>query len=467
VKAADAAAPSTTQQRPNAGTTTTSTAGGANTQSATDPPPTPKLLQPPAAPLPGRLRNQFRPGSPPANPDDPTPTVATALPYYRPLPEERPFDPTGVQAGAFNFRPAIAYARGYDTNPARVSTGTTSSSWFNLYAPELRVDSNWDRHALTASFLGTYATYDTYHSLDRPTADGRINGRIDVTRDAHFDLEGRLIVGTDRPGSPNIQADLAHLPIYTTIGGSTGFTERFNRLEVTVKGGVDCTQYQRSEFVTGQTESNDDRNYNQYGGLLRTGYEILPGIIPFVEAGAYHRVHDLSFDRFAFERDSNGWTARAGTSLNLVRTLTGEISVGYLTQTFEDPRLQKVGGLAIDGALVWSATALTTARLLASTTINESPLSGVSGTFTRQIGLQVEHAFRRWLIGTVGLAYARDVYVGDIRVDNRYIASVAMTYILSREWQLRAEFREEWQHSNVPGSNYAASIWLLVLRLQR
>ena len=257
------------------------------------------------------------------------------------------------------------------------------------------------------------------------------------------------------------------MPIWTTIGGSTGFTQRFNHLEVTVKGGIDRTQFQRSEFVNGQTESNDDRNYNQYGGQFRIGYEILPGIRPFVEAGAYHRVHDLSFDRFDFERDSNGWTARAGTSVNLVRTLTGEISVGYLTQTFENYRLPKVGGLAVDGALVWSATALTTARLLASTTINESPLSGVSGTFTRQISLQVEHAFRRWLIGTVGLTHARDVYVGDIRVDNRYIASVAMTYILSRELQLRAEFREEWQRSNIPGSNYAASIWLMGLRLQR
>jgi hypothetical protein len=466
VKPAGRTAATNTQQ-PNTGTPTTSTAAGANTASGSDPPPAPKLLQPPVAPLPGRLRNQFRPGAPPANPDDPTPTVATALPYYRPLLEDKPFDPTGVQVGAFNFRPAIAYARGYDTNPARVTVGPTSSSWFDLYAPELRVNSNWDRHALSATFLGTYATYDTFHSLDRPTADGRINGRIDVTRDARFDVEGHLLLGTDRPGSPNIQADLAHLPIYTTIGGSTGFTQDFNRLEVTVKGGVDRTQFQRSEFVNWQTESNDDRNYNQYGGQFRIGYEILPGIRPFVEAGAYHRVHDLSFDRFDFERDSNGWTARAGTSVNLVRTLTGEISVGYLTQTFENYRLPKVGGLAVDGALVWSATALTTARLLASTTINESPLSGVSGTFTRQIGVHVEHAFRRWLIGTVGFTYARDVYVGDIRRDNRYIASVAMTYILTRELQLRAEFREEWQHSNIPGSNYAASIWLAGLRLQR
>jgi hypothetical protein len=467
-KPAGAGSASLTSQQPNADTTTTtSTAAGVSTQSPSDSPPAPKLLQPAAAPLPGRIRTQFRPGAPPANPDDPTPTVATALPYYRPLPEDKPFDPTGVQVGTFNVRPAIAYTRGYDTNPARVGTGVTSSSWFNLYAPELRVDSNWERHALTASFLGTYTTFDTYHSLDRPTADGRVIGRIDVTRDSRIDLEGRLLLGTDRIGSPNIQADLAHLPIYTTVGGSAGFTERFNRLELTVKGGVDRTVYQQSEFVNGQTASNDDRNYNQYGGQFRSAYEIMPGIGPFVEAGAYHRVHDLSFDRFEFERDSNGWTAKAGTTVNLLRTLTGEIAVGYLTQTFEDPRLQKIGGLAVDGNLVWTATALTTARLLATTTINESPLSGISGTFTRQIGLQVDHAFRRWLIGTLGFGYARDVYVGDIRVDNRYFASAALTYMLSRELALRGEYRQEWQHSNIPGSNYAASMWLLGLRLQR
>ena len=38
-------------------------------------------------------------------------------------------------------------------------------------------------------------------------------------------------MGTDYPGSPNIQADLARLPLYTTYGGYAGFGQRFNRFE--------------------------------------------------------------------------------------------------------------------------------------------------------------------------------------------------------------------------------------------
>jgi hypothetical protein len=62
----------------------------------------------------------------------------------------------GVQVGAFNFLPAIEYVRGYDTNPRRLGLPPISGSWFNLYAPDFLMTSNWGRHALTAEFHGTY-----------------------------------------------------------------------------------------------------------------------------------------------------------------------------------------------------------------------------------------------------------------------------------------------------------------------
>jgi hypothetical protein len=437
----------------------------AGTAAAADAAPSPRLLQPAVAPLSGRLR-QFRPGAPPASPDAETATIATTPPLWRPLPDVKPFDPLGVQAGAFNFRPAIEYLRGYDTNPARLGIGPTSGSWLNLYAPELLVNSNWGRHELTANLRGTYLTFDTAHQLDRPTADGRINGRIDVTSLSRIDLEGRFIMGTDRPGSPNIQADLAHLPIYTTLGGSAGVGQRFNRFEITLKGGVDRTEFQKSVFVNGQTESNNDRNYNQYSTALRGTYELSPGVRPFAEVIGNERLHDLAVDRFALDRDSVGYSAKVGTSLDLVRTLTGEIAVGYLNQMYRDP-LPNLGGFLVEGSLVWSATALTTGKLFAATTITESPLLLVAGVLTRQIGVEVDHAFRRWLIGTAKFSVARDLYAGSIRMDDRYVASAALTYLLTRELALKGEVRQEWERSNIPGSNYVASIWLLGLRLQR
>jgi hypothetical protein len=234
-----------------------------------------------------------------------------------------------------------------------------------------------------------------------------------------------------------------------------------------VRGDVDKTKYQDSNFVTAQTESNADRNYTQYTGTVRTNYEVTPGVIPFTEFSANKRVHELPIDRFRLERDSDGWRAKGGTTFEFSRKLTGQVGVGYLEQVYRDPTLPKITGPVIDGSLLWTASALTSARLFALTTISVSPLAGQCGLYERTFGLDINHWFRRWLLGTATFVRVHDVYVGSLEVDNRYIASAALTYMLSREFQLRGEFRQEWQRSTIPGSNYVASIWLLGLRLQR
>ncbi len=42
-----------------------------------------------------------------------------------------------------------------------------------------------------------------------------------------------------------------------------------------------------------------------------------------------------------------------------------------------------------------------------------------------------------------------------------------MTYKLTRDFWAKAELRQEWLSSNIPLSNYAATIALVGLRLQR
>ena len=74
---------------------------------------------------------------------------------------------------------------------------------------------------------------------------------------------------------------------------------------------------------------------------------------------------------------------------------------------YEDPNLADLKGFTIDGSLAWQATGLTTATLTASSRAEETILAGVSGAFRRDVGVTVDHAFRRWLIGTVKLGYAQ------------------------------------------------------------
>jgi hypothetical protein len=434
-----------------------------------------------------QTQNQTRPGvpktdamanaaptAPPSGPSAlPAPTAPDALApelprtlIRRPVPDEAPFDPTGISAGAFVLRPAVETSGGYDSNPARTTAGGRASL-FGIVAPELKLNSTWARHELTADLRGSYITYATTPQFDRPDFNGKIDGRVDVTSHTQLNLESRLIISTDNPGTPNFQAGLARLPIFTDAGGSIGLGQRFNRLDVSLKGSFDRTMYQQSVLTDGTTQSNDDRNFDQLAAQLRANYELTPGVKPFAEVDVDHRAHDLQLDRSGLERDSQGSAARIGTSFELSRILTGELAFGYLSRTYRDPTLPAVSGPTIDGSLVWLATALTTVKLTASTIASETTIAGVSGIFTHEVGLEVDHSFRRWLLGTLKFTTDRDDYVGSPRIDYRYAGSAALTYMLTRELQIRSELRREWLASNQPGNDYAAYVALLGLRLQR
>ncbi len=311
------------------------------------------------APATSAFAQSGRPGQPP---------VALGTQPRPPRPKKKeppldPYEPLGYRAGGLLYYPAIELIAGYNSNPEREPNGSGAKLF--TVAPELKVRSDWTRHEFKADLRGSYNWYspDEVPSLNRPYVNAKADGRIDVTRDTRIDLDTKLLVSTDNPNSPNLQAGLAELPVYATFGGSAGLGHKFNRLDLSVKGAVERTVYQNSELVDGTTASNEDRNYNQYAVIGRAGYELRPGVTPFVEVQADTRKHDLPVDFQGFRRDSDGLTGKVGSTFELSRLLTGEIAVGYTYRTYEDPRLEPLGGFIGNASLLWTASALTNVRL--------------------------------------------------------------------------------------------------------
>jgi hypothetical protein len=395
---------------------------------------------------------------------------ANVTPARRAAVDPAPFEPLGLRAGVFLIQPAVEIAAGYDSNPAHVS-GPKGSSEF-IVAPELAVHSDWERHALNAYIHGTYTAYGESFPgspgrLDRPSLDSRVFGRIDVSSQDRLTFESRLALSTDNPGSPNIQAGLSRLPLVTTIGGTLGYAHDFNRFEISAKGTIDRSIWQNSALSDGTTAANDDRNFNQYAGMLRGSYELLPGVKPFVEAGIDTRIHDIALDRTGADRESVGRTVRAGTTFRLTGKLTGEASIGETQREYRDSTLPSISGLIYDAALVYAATPLTTVKVAAVSSTGELVVTGGSGVLRRDFGLEIDHDFRRWLTGAVKLGYGADSYFGLDRFDNRYVAGATLIYKFTRMVHLKGELRHEWLRSTVGTSNYDANIALLTLRLQR
>jgi hypothetical protein len=433
--------------------------------------------------LPPPLVQETRPVPPSAKAAKPpvAPAIAGAVigqPARKRLPiDPDPYAPIGIRVGSFLVKGAVEIMGGYSDNPARLLQPRGASLY--QIAPELLAASNWSRHSVVVDLRGSFTGYDkTFPSaiaqvspspenVDRAEFNGKIAGRIDATRDTRINTEARMRVGSDNPGSPNNTAGMKEFPLFTTTGGSLGIEQDFNRFQLKMDALVDRTVYQDSKLVNGITTPNTDRNFNQYGGVGRVSYEVLPGLKPFAEIQGDVRVHDERADRFTYLRDSSGGYIKAGTTFEFTRLLTGEASVGYLARKYEDPRLEVLKGLLTSASLVWTPTPLTTARFITTTTIDETTVPGVPGVLTRLYTVQVDHDFRRWLTAIGKFTYGTQDYQENFRSDKIYSIEGNLLYKMSREVWLKAQVRRDILNSNVVGASTAATVVMLGVRLQR
>jgi hypothetical protein len=404
-------------------------------------------------------------------------TVVGQPPRKRLRIDDDPFGAVGDYAGGFLIKSAVELSTGYDTNPGR--TFVPRGSPFYVIAPEFLAVSDWQRHAVVADLRGSFTGYSNNFpppadgtissapvDVDRPDFTGHVDGRLDVSRDTRLLGQARLRVSTDNPGSPNIQAGLLRYPIYTTLGGTFGVDQNFNRLQISAGATVDRTVYQFSKLTDGTSTTNDDRNFNAFGGVGRVSYDLLPGLKPFAEVQGDSRVHDLRLDRAGYARDSSGGYVRAGSSFEFSRLLTGEISLGYAARDYVDVRLNRLEGLLVASSLTWTATPLTTARFYSTTSIDETTLPGSAGVLTHVYTVEVDHDFRRWLTAIGKFTWGSLDYEGDVRSDKIYSVSGDLIYKLNRNFWLKGTLRRDWLDANLPGNSTNSTVVMLGVRLQ-
>jgi hypothetical protein len=412
----------------------------------------------------GVTQRQFRPPQldvtglpPPPEPPPPTPRRRTA--------EEDPYAPLGLRLGNVIYKPAVTNSIGYDSNPQRVS-GPSKGSGFSRHEGELGIQSDWNVHELKGSLRGGYSEFFRESDASRPDGDGNLDLRLDASRDTRILLESRFRLDTQRPGSPDLNAPVVGRPLTYQYGGSAGVTHDINRLQLTLRGSVDRLDYEDARLTSGATLSQRDRNQTQYGLRLRAGYELTPGFKPFVQGEIDQREFDQRADSNGFMRSSNGYTARVGSTFEISRQLTGEVSVGYQDRKYEDGRLKNLRGLIGDAAILWTPTPLTTVTLRGTSELGDTTIPGSSGTTARRASLEIAHALRRNLTVTGFGSFGSTEYDGQGLREDFSTLGVRLDYRLTRTVAIRASFTHERLNSTAPGSDYTANVGQVGLRLQ-
>lgn len=394
----------------------------------------------------------------------PDPTKPLPLPR-RLLREDDPYGQVGYRVGGLNLYPSIQESVGYDSNPNRLHE-PPKGSFMSRTEGELRLRSDWSNHELAGYLRGAYNIYPDVKGADRPDGDGALRLRLDASRDTKLDVEGHYRLETQRPGSPELNAPVLRRPLVWSFGASVGATQAVNRLQFELRGGIDRRVYEDADLPGGVVLRQGDRNFTQPSVRLRAGYELTPGLKPFAEAIVDARVYDQVIDNTGFRRSSDGLGLRAGSTFEFTRTLVGEASAGVQTRRYEDPRLRDLRGPLIDAALIWSATPLTTVRLRAQATVDETTLPFSSGALTRRVTAEVQHDLRRNLSLIGALTVGETDYRGVTLRERGLTGAVRLEYKLTRAVVLRASFTHERLKSTSPGADYTANTYLVGLRFQ-
>lgn len=381
--------------------------------------------------------------------------------------EEDPYAPLGLRLGGIIVRPGIDISGGYDTNPLRASpTSKPKGSSMIQIAPDVSVQSDWSRHALQFDLRGTYNHYFDVENANRPTLDAKLTFRGDMAEGGTLNLEAREKIDSQRPGSPDLTSSVKGRPLTYQTGASAGYTQKFGNASITGTVLADRYDFEDGKTTSGVTVSQKDRALVAYGAKLRGAYEITPGIMPYVEVGVDKRKYDIATDSAGYQRDSFGGTAKVGTTFELTRTVTGDVSAGYGYRDYSDGRLRTLSGALIDASLVWALSPISKLTLKAGSEFLETTQSGSSGAIGRRIGVAYTHDLLRNLQLTGSVDYTHASYSGVSRIEQTLIAGLRADYKIDRNFVFRASYSYERAISSLAGNSSTAHVLLGGLRVQ-
>lgn len=401
-------------------------------------------------------------------PTGPAPSVAV-LPYtarLRTRIEDKPYDAVGIEVGSLRLTPFVTQSFGFDSNPDQVQTGLKPSAYSRTDGG-LGVLSTWSSNELKADLHGGYNDYFSDPQANRPDAAGTIDYRYDVNHTTTLDTEAHFALDSQRIGSPEVSNTAVDRPLIETFGGTFGGAETLGRLTLALHGSIDRTTYDNAKDSNGVLDDLASENFDDYGVHLRATYEVTPVLSPFVDVLVDRRIHDREVDLSGFRRDSDGVIGQLGSSFELNRLVTGELSAGYGDRTYQDKILKDVTGPVFNGSLAYAVTPLTTISFRAATSFDETTVAGASGAESRSATLEISHALLRNLTITGALSYLNTDYVGVPITENTLSETLKAEYHLSRSLVATATFNHEKLDSTSAGSSYAQDVFLLGLRWQR
>lgn len=341
------------------------------------------------------------------------------------------YEAMGISLGAFTAYPKVAIGVETNDNIYGSSVNEVDDVVWRVQ-PEVVVSSDWSRHSLQGYARGTISRYADFDSENSDDYTVGATGRVDITRRANVTANVQYATLTE-PRTSSSSPVLSANPIeYDQVSSFIIAGREFNRLKVSARVDYSKFDYQDGRTTTGTPVEQDDRDRTNTSLTARADYAISPATALFVQVTGNKHDYRLGRPAVALVRDSDGVEALTGANFEIGAVMRGEIGVGYIRQSYDDPAFNEIDGLGARGLVEWFPTELTTVTLNGSRSVEDSGIPGSSGYLSSNIGGQIDHELIRNVLLTGQLSYGKDEYEGVDRNDKRLNAGISATYLMNR-----------------------------------
>ena len=390
----------------------------------------------------------------------------------RPHPE---YDALGYRVGSFTAYPRISLTGSYDDNVFAQPNKT--SGFIATVAPSVDFASNWSRHALDVQLRYEHDEYTNQSSESSSEYSLDSTGRLDIDHASAATFTFNVARLTEPRTAPDSFFALRNPVKYDLVQTGATLYREFDRVRIDVEVNNSYYSFFDDTLIGGGTYPESQRDENNTYERVRLSYAFDPNLAVFAQvtpdqSNFLHSAASAPGTLFTTpftNLDSSGYSWLIGVNGQLTHLITADAGVGFLSQSYSDPAIPKVTGVAYNVNLHYFPTQLLTVTANASHSIAASGLPGTPASNLDQVQVRADYELRRFLILSPNASYARYRYPGTSRIDDRAGAGVSATYLVNRTIGVTASYSYLQQSSNggFGGFGFDDNRFSLTLTLQR
>ncbi|MET0373272.1 MAG: outer membrane beta-barrel protein, partial [Rhizorhabdus sp.] len=344
------------------------------------------------------------------------------------------FDPLGIRAGSVLLYPAVTGRVEYDDNVMASSAGKSGDTIFYV-EPEVRIRSDFTRHAFDARAYYGRSFHRKLETEDSSEYGLTGRGVVDVTRRTRIRLGGSYEHNAENRSSLSSFTGSRTPVKFDRLAGSLGLEQEVGDFVLLGRGEYRRISYEDAVDPLGNIIDLKFRNLKLKIATGQISYRLRSGTTAFVRVAADRRTYDLrpgdaGFDPFTqTDRSGKGLRAEAGLGLELTSLIYGNIRLGYLRQNYDDIKLRDSSGLSYGADILWNVTPLTTFRLTAERSVDETSSQTTAGNLRSEFTAKVDHELLRYVILSAGTRYARINPAGPTARSREVEANLGVRYL--------------------------------------